>query len=32
MDEMWDRQIETDFESGKLDRLLARSEYESFLK
>lgn len=26
MDEMWDRQIEADLGSGKLDRLIARAE------
>jgi hypothetical protein len=26
LDEMWDRQIEADFESGKLDRLIAQAE------
>jgi hypothetical protein len=26
IDEMWDRQIETDLVSGKLDRLIARAE------
>ncbi len=26
LDEMWDRQIEADLASGKLDRLIARAE------
>lgn len=26
LDEMWDRQIEADFESGKLDNLIAKAE------
>lgn len=26
LDEMWDRQIETDLASGKLDRLIAQAE------
>jgi hypothetical protein len=26
LDEMWDRQIESDLASGKLDRLIARAE------
>lgn len=26
LDEMWDRQIEADFASGKLDRLIAKAE------
>jgi len=26
LDEMWDRQIEADLESGKLDRLIAQAE------
>jgi hypothetical protein len=26
LDEMWDRQIETDLASGKLDHLIARAE------
>ncbi|MBW4673157.1 MAG: hypothetical protein KME52_03645 [Desmonostoc geniculatum HA4340-LM1] len=26
LDEMWDRQIEADFSSGKLDRLIAQAE------
>ena len=26
LNEMWDRQIETDFASGKLDRLIAQAE------
>lgn len=26
LDEMWDRQIETDLKSGKLDKLIAKAE------
>ncbi len=26
LDEMWDRQIEADFSSGKLDKLIAKAE------
>lgn len=26
LDEMWDRQIESDLEAGKLDRLIAQAE------
>ncbi|MBW4487830.1 MAG: hypothetical protein KME12_08575 [Trichocoleus desertorum ATA4-8-CV12] len=28
LDEMWDQQIEADFTSGKLDRLIAQAESE----